>query len=162
MPQFFVLTVLALMFVVKYFNAKRIKITIVAVLFFTLSGHFWIYPEKIAQPWESTLMHLSYYRLRTELFNFIDENNFDYNDLSAGFTIARDRGFIELAHHGKIVHRTNMNSRYVIYSNISNLEDEHIIALRNRENWNPIKEFRRGVIFIRIYENLNFEKNTEQ
>ena len=161
MPQFFVLSVLALMFVVKYFNAKRIKVIIGAVLFFVLSGHFWLYSDRIYQPWETTLLHLPFYELRTEVFNYIDENDFDYNDLSAGFSLAGNRGFIELAHYGKIVSSTNLNKRYFIYSNISFWRNDRVAELRDVERWKPIKTFRRGVIFITIYQNLAFEKNIE-
>ena len=154
MPQFFLLTILTLMFVVKYFNAKRIKVIICSVLFLVLSGHFWLYSDRIYQPWEQTLLHLPFYKLRTEVFNYIDENNFDYNDLSAGFSLAGNRGFIELAHYGKVVSSTNLNKRYFIYSNISFWRNDRVIELRDAERWQPIKTFRRGVIFITIYRNL--------
>lgn len=161
MPQFFVLTILVLLFLVKCFNAKQIKISVAVILLFTLTGNFWIYPEKMAKPWDAMLAHLPYYELRKDCFNYIDENNFDYNDLSAGFCLYGNRKFIELAHVGKTVNSTDMSKKYFIYSNISNLEDEYVDELKNVEKWTPIKSFEKWPVYITIYQNLNIENTTE-
>ena len=161
MPQFFVLTILVSLFVVRYFDAKKIKISFAGILLFTLSGSFWIYPEKIAQPWDSTLAHLPYYELRKECFDFIDENDFDYNELTAGFCLYGNREYIELANEGKFVASTDMGKRYFIYSNISNLEDEYVDELKDTAKWMPIKSFAKWPVFITIYRNLNFEEEFE-
>lgn len=161
MPQFFVLTILVLLFVVKRFDTKKIKIVFAAILLFTLSGNLWIYPEKIAQPWDATLAHLPYYELRKQCFDFIDENDFDYNDLTAGFSLYGNRRFIELAHEDKIVSSADMNKRYFIYSNISNLEDELVDELKDTAKWTSIKSFAKWPVFITIYRNLNVEAELE-
>ena len=161
MPQFFVLTILVSLFVVKYFDSKKIKISFAGILLFSLSGNFWIYPEKIAQPWDSTLAHLPYYELRKECFDFIDENDFDYNELTAGFCLYGNRRYIELAHEGKFVASTDMNKPYFIYSNISNLEDEYVDELKDGTKWIPIKSFSKWPIFITIYQDLSFEEKIE-
>ena len=153
-PQFFALTILVLLFVVKYFDFKKIKIIFAVILVFTLSGHFWIYPEKIAKPWDTTLSHLPYYELRKECFEYIDKNNLDYNDLSAGFCLSGNRSFIELSHNEKVVENIDMNKRYFIYSNISNLQDEYIDELKDSTKWKAVKTFRKFPVFITIYQNL--------
>ena len=102
-PQFFALTILVLLFIVKYFDFKKIKLIFILILVFTLSGHFWIYPEKMAKAWDATLAHLPYYELRNDCFKYIDENDFDYNDLAAGFCLSGDRGFIKLTDRKSVV-----------------------------------------------------------
>ncbi|MDR0768566.1 MAG: hypothetical protein LBE71_01465 [Dysgonamonadaceae bacterium] len=77
-------------------------------------------PEKIAQCWESTLLHTSYYELRKESFDYIDSNQLNYNNLSAGFCLYGNRGYIEMKQEGKIVKASDLNVKYFI----SNLEDE--------------------------------------
>jgi hypothetical protein len=68
MPQFFVLSLFVLLVLGKYFNDKKLKITFIIAFVFTLTGHFWVYPEKISQPWDTTLAHIPYYELRKECF----------------------------------------------------------------------------------------------
>ncbi len=157
MPQFFVLSILVLLYIISYYETKKIKIFFAVILFFTLTGNFWIYPEKIAKPWDSILSHLPYYELRKECFDYIDNNNFDYNEIAAGFCLYGNRKFIELAHDDKIVGRTDMNKKYFIYSNISNLEDEYIDELKITTKWKPVKTFRKWPVYIIILQNTEFE-----
>jgi hypothetical protein len=151
MVHFFVLSLLVLRFSANRLSNNKMKTACLIILFCTVTGHCWIYPEKIAQCWESTLLHTPYYELRKECFDYIDKRHFDYNDLSAGFCLSGNRGYIELKNEGKIV-GTSMDAKYFIYSNISNLEDEKIDELKNPQLWTPIKSFEKGVVFIILYQ----------
>ncbi len=153
-PLFFVLSILTLQLCIRFFTTKKLRIVFGLLLVFTLTGHFWIYPEKIAKPWETTLLHTPYYQLRKECFDYIDKNGFNYSDLSAGFCLYGNRGRIELTNEGKIV-GNSLDTKYFIYSNISNLEDEKVDELKDIHRWTPIKTFRRGVVFITIYQKNN-------
>lgn len=153
MPIYFMLTILVLQGVIKFMAEKRVRLVFILVLCFELTGHFWIYPEKVAKSWESTLAHMPYYELREECFNYIDSQKLDYNEISAGFCLYGNRRFIEL--NNKVTHiGSKPDRKYFIYSNISNLEDEIIDELQNNFKWKPIKEFKKGYVFIRIYQKL--------
>jgi hypothetical protein len=155
MIHYFVLSLLVLHFAANKWRDRKIRNILIAVLFFTVTGHCWIYPEKTAQCWESTLLHTPYYKLRKECFDYIDKNQIDYNDLSAGFCLYGNRGLVELKHEGKIV-GASMDAKYFIYSNISNLADEQIDELKDTVLWTPVKEFRKAPVFITVYKkNLN-------
>ena len=123
------------------------------VLCFELTGHFWIYPEKIAKSWDCTLAHLPYYELRTECFNYIDLQKLDYKDISAGFCLYGNRRFIEMKNEDKTI-GADTNRKYFIYSNISNVEDSLAEELKNKAHWIPIKRFEKGFVFITIYERV--------
>jgi hypothetical protein len=124
------------------------------ILAFELTGNFCIYPGKTAKSWDSTLAHLPYYQLREECFNYIDKNNLNYADISAGFCLYGNRKYIELKTAGKTV-GTNQNSRYFIYSNISNLEDNFVCELEDTKLWRPVKIFEKGFVKIIIYQRVN-------
>jgi hypothetical protein len=151
MIHFFVLSLLVLRFSANRLSNKKMKVACMSILFCMLTGHCWIYPEKVAQCWESTLLHTPYYKLRKECFDYIDKNHLDYSDLSASFCLYGNRGYIEMKNEGKIL-GTSMNAKYFIYSNISNLEDEKVDELKNPLLWTPIKSFEKGVVFITIYK----------
>jgi hypothetical protein len=161
MVHFFLLSLLTLCLLSRRLNDKKMKITCLIILLFTISGHFWIYPEKIAQSWESTLLHTPYYKLRKECFDYIDKHQLNYNDISAGFCLYGNRGYIELENEGKIV-KTSMDTKYFIYSNISNLKDEKVDELKNSNLWIPIKQFKKTSVFITIYKRNYKEKSNLQ
>ena len=158
MPQFFLLTLLALKGIKKMFCEKKMVTYLVVVLCFELTGHVWIYPEKIAKSWDCTLAHLPYYELRTECFQYIDKRKWDYKDISGGFCLYGNRRFIELYDADKTV-GTSTNNKYFIYSNISNVDDSFLEELKNPARWNPVRQFEKGLVVITIYENKNYQKN---
>ncbi|MDR3653995.1 MAG: hypothetical protein P4L34_13620 [Paludibacter sp.] len=157
MPQFFLLTLLTLSGIIQIFEKKRIWRIFVLVLIFEISGNFWIYPERIAKSWDCTLAHLSYYELRNECFNYIDQQKLDYKEISGGFCLYGNRRFIEMNGEDKDI-GTDVNSKYFIYSNISNVEDSFADSLKNPKLWIPIKSFKRGFVYIIIYKNKLPEK----
>ena len=151
MPQFFLLTILTMLGIIKFLDKRKVRLVLIFMLLFELTGNLWIYPEKIAKSWDCTLAHLPYYQLRKECFNYIDHEKFDYKDLSGGFCLYGNRQYVELKKNGKTV-GTDTNSKYFIYSNISNVEDSFVDSLHNRNYWTPIKKFQKWPVFITIYK----------
>jgi hypothetical protein len=153
MPLLLLLTIFGLTGLAKFVDDKKMKYVFMLILCFEATGHLWIYPEKTTVIWDSTLAHLPYYQLREECFDYIDENNFNYNEISGGFCLYDDRRFVELKNAGKIVGR-NIDRKYFIYSNVSNVPDEWIDDFHNKNLWKPIKSFKKGFVSIIIYQNL--------
>jgi 4-amino-4-deoxy-L-arabinose transferase-like glycosyltransferase len=151
MPQFFLLTILVLSQLNELFSKKKMIAVFIAVLFFELTGNCWIYPDRIAKSWDSTLAHLPYYELRKECFNYIDQQKLNYNDISAGFCLYGDRKFVELNHAGDIV-GDKPDRKYFINSNISNNADVEVDDFRKSGNWKLLKTFQNGVVYIEIFE----------
>ena len=154
MPQYLLLTLLVLLFLSKQLSEKKTKIAFAVILCFQLTGHFWIYPEKIAIGWDCTLAHLPYYELRKECFDFIDQNEIDYNDMSAGFCFYSQRRFVELSDNKKRIGGGDISKQYFVYSNISNLQDELVDELKNVNQWKPIQQYKKWPVFITIYERI--------
>lgn len=159
--QFFAVSILALSFLVRHFDEVKVKVIAIVIFLFTVSGHFWIYPESISKPWDCTLAHLPYYELRKQCFDYIEEQQIDYNDLSAGFCLYGNRGHIELANSGKVVSGNDLSKRYFIYSTISNLEDESLEILKDQERWKPVKTFEKWPVLICIYERVDVPETGE-
>lgn len=153
MPQFFILTILATSGMATFLKKQTLKYAFILIIFFEITGNFWIYPDKIAKSWDCTLAHLPYYKLRNQCFKYIDEKNISYNDLSAGFCLYGNRKFIELSENSKTVN-SDTNRKYFIYSNISNLEDNFAEELNDKSKWMPIKRFEEGFVKIIVYERI--------
>jgi hypothetical protein len=156
MPQFFVLTIVAMLGIIKFLAVRNIKFAFLLIICFELTGHFWIYPEKIVTFWDCTLAHLPYYELRENCFAYIEHQKIDYKDISASFCLYEDRRFVELENVGKIVGDTN-NRKYYIYSNISNACDEWFDQLKTSSRMIPVKRFEKGLVYITIYKNTQYK-----
>lgn len=152
MPQFFLLTVLTLLGLIKYFDKLKIKVIFFVFICFELTGNLWIYPEQIAKSWDCTLGHMPYYKLRKNCFNYIDNEKIDYHNISSGFCLYGKRDYVELNKNENAI-GNNYSSKYYIYSNISNVPDSMSDALHNLNKWTPIKSFKSWPVFITIYRN---------
>ena len=158
MPQFLLLTVLTLLGLIKFINNRQLIICFVLIVCFELTGHFWIYPEKIAKSWDCTLAHLPYYELRSDCFKYIEHHQIDYNDISSGFCLYGNRRYIELLNTDKKI-SNNPNNKYFIYSNISNIDDSLSVDFKNKTLWSPIKKFEKWPVSITIYKNNMYHEN---
>lgn len=153
MPQFFVLTILAMYGLCTHLKQQHLKYAFILIILFELSGNLWIYPDKIAKSWDCTLAHLPYYELRKDCFEYLDTNKINYKDVSAGFCLYGNRQFIELNNSGKII-SSGADHKYFIYSNISNIEDKFANELINKNLWTNIKAFKKGYVEIIIYKRV--------
>jgi hypothetical protein len=158
MPQFFLLTLLALLGARNLLCHKKVMTVFIVILCFELTGHCWIYPDRIAKSWDCTLAHWPYYELRTKCFEYIDGQKFDYKEVSGGFCLYGNRRFVELGNTDKIV-GTKPDNQYFIYSNISNVEDTFANELKDKTRWTPVKEFKKGFVIMTIYKNRNYSGN---
>lgn len=116
-------------------------------------GNFWIYPEKMAVGWDSTLAHYPFYKLKKECFAYIDNNNISYQNVSAGFQLYGNRLYSELEDLGNIS-QLDLEKEFVLYSNISNLDDKYINILHDDSQWKSIKTMESWPVFITIYQKI--------
>lgn len=95
---------------------------------------------------------MPYYELRKECFDYIDKEKIDYEKISAGFALYGNRRYIELIDEDKRIASDKKLKEYVIYSNISNMEDDKVDSLKQSGQWKVIKRFEKKPIFIEIYK----------
>src|SRR5690606_9475145 len=130
----------------------RVKFYAFILLIFLLTGNLWIYPEKTAMAWDATLAHVPYYQLRKDMFDYLETNDYDYSKIGGGFGFSSNQRYVDLKGRDLII-ADSFDLDYFIYSNISNLPDEHIDALNNSELWEPIRTFSKGAVFVSLYQN---------
>ena len=146
MPHFFLLTLFCCWGIIHFYKNQVVYTLLILIVILQASGHFWIYPDKIAKSWDCTLSHIPYYELRKECFRYIDENGINYDNISAGFCFYGDRGYAELNNFGKTV-IAGRDREYFIYSNIS-AEDADIEEVENSNSWTEVKRFEKGKVFV--------------
>ncbi len=122
------------------------------VLFFLISGNFWIYPEGIAQGWDANLAHWPYYELRDKMIEYIEDKHIDYPDVAAEFPNVSERRFMELNESHERHQYLNLDSNeYVLYSNIYNNIDENEIE-KLKKDYILLKSFEKRGVFIQLYK----------
>lgn len=154
----FLLSIILLIYVLQEMklwevNVKRIALFIVLASF--LSGHFWVYPDKISQGWDASLAHIPYFSLREEMLNDLHESGIDINRVSTGtpnkfkliYTDLREEEWQFLDHTEVDID----DYPYVLYSNISNDFDQ--VYDRIHQDWIFVKAWKQGGISLRLFKN---------
>lgn len=134
----------------EIYEARKIRIAFVCMILVLVSGNFWVYSEKMSKAWDSVLCHLPYYSLRQEMIGYLEEQGIDVNDVSASFPLNASFADTEVNNDNRRFSPVDLEkSRYVLYTNIYNWDDERIDEINSR--WKLQKELKRGLIFLRLY-----------
>lgn len=162
LPSFLSFAMLTIYLVFEKTKSNKKRYVIFSVLLASLlSGNLWIYAPKIAQGWDSSLAHLPYYSLRDKMLTYLNHQNINIGEVACTFPNNTEQKFLELNDNLQKHCELDLDSnRYVLYSNIYNdFSDKQIDRLKT--DFNLIKEFRKGGIFIRLYQKKYFEKKQE-
>ena len=134
------------------------KGTLILTAMFVLTGNLWIYPDKIAQGWDSTLGHLPYFSLREKAFNYIEEQGLENDRIGAGFMLHSDARFVDLKTRTFSIEDKEIGIEkfdYILYSNINNdYSDQEIDDLHKK--WVLEKEFCFRDLCVKLFRRNNF------
>lgn len=138
----------------KVYEARKIRIVLVGMLLVLVSGNFWVYSEKMSKAWDSVLCHLPCYSLRQEMITYLEDQHIDVNDVSASFPLNAPFADLDINEDKRQFTPVDWDkSRYIIYSNLYNWDDESINAIHSK--WKLQKELKSGLIFLRLYVPLD-------
>ena len=159
MPIYVVLILLTTKIISDLKNHKKQLTVGFIVLIGLASGNFWVYPQPTSTGWDATLAHLSYYELRTEMIQFIDNQQINYKDIGTAFPNQRDFETTDLRKRDPSVqnHFSTYNltkNRFIFYSNIMNeFSEADLIELET--NWHSIKTLNAGQVELILFEKNN-------
>jgi hypothetical protein len=152
MGMMLIFTILLYRMAAGSMSIRSVKIMSLVVAVALITGNLWIYPESIAKAWDGTLAHMPFYKAREECIAWLSDEEMDVSAISAGFCRKGNQRYIDLRDRDMII-GDDIQNRYFLYSNISNVDDYFAEELKDKGKWVPLKEFRNGNIFIRLYEN---------
>jgi hypothetical protein len=153
--RYFLPVYLLISLVVTYYLFEVVRSKILKKLVFyiilagMISGNFWIYPDRIAKGWDSTLAYLPYFSLRENMMNYMGENGIKVSETGSQFPNLSRLEDIDLSGREDAFAELDLKTNhYVFYSNIYNeFSVGQLTELKN--NWKSLKEFRcRGVKII--------------
>lgn len=136
---------------------KKLRQTLIYLWLIVLTtGNLWVYPDGISQGWDSTLVHLPYYKLRQQAVEYIDEQNIDFQNVQSFFPNSSVIDDIDLNHDNRRFIDFNNCSDYVIYSNVFNINDEDYNFIKS--HYLVIKQFKKGFLYIHICKKIQMPK----
>jgi hypothetical protein len=148
---FLSLTVVYLLFATPR-PAKHAKWMAALIMAGLLSGNFWVYPDKIAKGWDSSLAHLPYHHLRHEMMAYIGQHNIPVSETGSRTPNTAIIDHIDLNGDPRAFPWADLSKdQYVFYSNICNaFTDDEIDELKTQ--WLVEKEYRCLQVRITLYK----------
>lgn len=138
-------------------RTERISLGVVAVLGLLL-GNLWIYPDHIAQGWDSSLAHLPYYQVRKDVLRAIQERGIPLADIGTAFPEIGPLDERDLSGTLEGMSRKDLaQNQYIYYSNVMNdFTDEEMTQLRS--SWIPIYTVKKAGIKGVLYQRIKHAK----
>jgi hypothetical protein len=161
LPVYLVFSLLVCNLVFEQIKSKKLqKILFIIIAIGLLSGNLWVYPDKVAQGWDSTLAHVPYYRLRDKMIDYIKQRKISFSEIGTEFPNATSFKYTDLADDDIGFAENDLNkNNFIFYSNIMNdFSDEEIDELKN--NWILEKEYKCLQVSVRLYKNPKYTKNS--
>ena len=159
LPVFILISLIISYILFEKLQNNKIKKGIYIILLIGLiTGNLWVYPDKIAQGWDSTLGSLPYFSLRKKMIEYIEKNNITFKSVGSDTPMASKFKYIDLTEDNRIFEEKDFTKdEYILYTNIINeFTDEEIDKLNNE--WVLEKEFRFFPVHMRLYKNPRFTK----
>ena len=157
MPVFLSFNLIALYLLFSFVSSEKLKRIISTIwLLGLITGNFWVYPDKVAQGWDSTLAHLPYYDLRSDIIDYLHKNNIDIRDVGSDFPMTGPFKHLDLSDNLIAFPDKNFeHQNYILYSNIFNdFSDSQIDELQS--NWKVVHRIHRCQVFFIVYEKRQF------
>jgi hypothetical protein len=130
-------------------NASKYVLGGVLILMF--SGNFWVYPNRIAQGWDSTMAHIPYYELREEMINYMIENDIPFEETKSWFPNKSNFDELDLTKREFGMNYEKKDTpKYLFYSNVMNdIPDRYLTQIQRLSP--PTKKMKRNGVKIILY-----------
>jgi hypothetical protein len=129
--------------------SERVRSALVVFWLLVLTtGNLWIYPDKIAQGWDSTLAHLPYFKVRERTIEYLDDQNIDFQKVQSFFPFTGCIDDIDLNHDNRGFSDFANSAEYVVYSNVFNVSRKEYDIIKSR--YTVIMQFNRGRIHMDV------------
>lgn len=130
---------------------KGSKYWILLIIFCQFSGHFWSYPYKVDQGWDSTLAHWPFYELRKEFIQFMDEQQIPYEQVGAGFILNIPFKYSDLTNsNASFANYRTTTTPYILYTNVNN--DMYSTIDEYYRNYKILKYKRKGQVIMVLFQ----------
>ena len=118
-----------------------------------LAGNLIIYPDKIAQSWDSSLAYLPFFELRKKAINYMKEHDIEFRETGSEFPNTAPFGITDLKDTDEGFTEKNLSgNRYFLYSNVFNDISDNEYAILHK-NWIELQTFKKCGVYVTLYKN---------
>ena len=154
-PLMYIVSLFTLSVLSRYFDQRELNLITSIILVGHITGHLWIYPEKTAQPWDSTLCHYGFYETKEEAMKYLECNNIESQTVASGFCLNMEAVNYDPDDMSHSLSSDISSCNYYLYSNISNDDDQIVDMLMDKEGeWRQIVEFQHGYVFAKLFKRM--------
>lgn len=147
--SYILLLLLAFMMLREYAHRWVVYCVLIISL---LAGNLIVYPDKMAQGWDSSLAQLHYWGVRRDVINYIEKEDIEINKIATFFPNGGEIDYVDLNNdHRKWAEFTG-KEQYVFYSNVFNLSDEEIETIHS--DYRLIQSFSSFGVRTELYEKI--------
>jgi hypothetical protein len=137
-------------------SISKKKITGLFLILSLLAGNLIIYPDKIAQGWDSSLAYLPYLNLRNHAIQYIAENRIPFKETGSEFPNISGFRYTDLKETDDgFALKDLQRNRYFLYSNIFNeISDAEYETLHKK--WVVVKNYKTCGVRLTLFRNPNY------
>ena len=151
LPIVTVILLLTCKIIGQWEGTKR-TIGIIAIIGSMVAGNMIVYPDTVAQGWDSTAAHWPIYGLYKEMSAYINDNpQLAKTQIGTAFPFRVSEHFLELNNREIGFHNYDMHKdQYILRSNIMNDFPNYEIA--KLDNWTVLKTFKKNGVHLTLYQ----------
>lgn len=152
LPVFILVNIISLCYIFSLswrFKKWLISLNILMVVI----GHTWVYPPKIAQSWDCTPLHWTYFELCDSMDSYVKNRGINCNNVTSFIFNTDGRHLTKLVSDTTFrysYYDGGVNKDYVIYSNCFNTTDDVIDSLNNPNIFTEVKCYKKNQLFIKL------------
>lgn len=131
------------------------KWLVLGILFLILgSGHFWLYPPKIAQGWDATTLHWQYFKGQEKMKYYVENKKIPTQEIQTFFPAyyPYQLSYLSEKREDFDYNKEFPNATYILFSNAFNVSDGIIDGLSSSSKYTLIHKEREGRIIIELYK----------
>lgn len=153
MPFYLCLTLFVVYMITHFIRKERVKKALLGLsIFVMLTGHFWVYPARIAQSWASITAHIPYHNLRHEMLQYIDQKEIPLQYIGTSFPNIGKLKYLDCSDRTTgFVEKDLATQDYIFYANIYNdFTDQELADLKT--DWVEEKRLQKGQVYVILYK----------
>lgn len=155
MVGFLLIAILSVHLLANHLAKKHLNFIFTIIFAGLISGHFWMYPDAISQSWGGSLAHLPYYKLRSEMMNYLEAENINFDEVTTSFPMFNSSYYTDFTNSKKqfkVLHKHKTEeSNYIIYSNVFNDFTTEDINLLKSESFVLQKNMKKRGVKMQLY-----------
>ncbi len=153
LPVFLLFSLLTSYLIFEKIKFERLKYILFSIILLgMISGYFWVYPDKIAQGWDSSPAHFQYYKQRKEITEFMNRHHISFSETGSAFPNTSQIKYYDLSdNEDHFMEKDFKTNTYFYYTNIINDLTIHDLEIL-KNNYTEIFKVEKLGVFSILYK----------